>query len=393
MKDISRITLIVLDSVGAGELPDAHIFDDEGANTLGNMAKAVGGMSLPNMAKLGLGNITEIEGTLAVENVEGAYGRAIEVSHGKDSTTGHWEIAGVPLERPFPNYKNGFSDEVIKEFEEKTGRKVLWNKPASGTEIIDRFGEEQMKTGDWIVYGSADPVFQIAAHEEIIPLEELYKACEIALDICNRKSPVARVIARPYIGTKKGDFHRTSNRHDFSIDPPKESMLERLEKAGLDVIGIGKTSDLFNGKGITDNRKANKDNLDGIKKTVAALRENTKGLIFTNLVDFDSVYGHRRNPRGYADALIEFDNWLPEIQKNLKDDEILIITADHGNDPTFKGTDHTREYIPILIYGKNIKKNVNIGTRKTFADIAATIEEILLGVEKEGSFAGEILED
>ncbi len=391
MKDISRVTLIVLDSVGAGELPDAHIFDDEGSNTLGNMAKAVGGMNLPNMGKLGLGNITEIQGTPAVNEAEGAYGHAVEVSIGKDSTTGHWEIAGVPLERPFPSYANGFSDEVIKEFEERTGRKVMLNKPMSGTEAIDRYGEEQIKTGNWIVYGSADPVFQIAANEEIIPLEELYKACEIALEICNEKSPVARVIARPYVGKKVGEFNRTANRHDFSIDPPKESMLERLEKAGLDVIGIGKTSDLFNGKGITDNRKANQDNLDGIKKTVAALKENTKGLIFTNLVDFDTVYGHRRDSRGYVDALIEFDNWLPEIQNNLKEDEILIITADHGNDPTFKGTDHTREYIPILIYGKKVKKNVNIGTRKTFADIAATIEEILLGVEKEGSFAGEIL--
>jgi len=363
MGKVERITIIVLDSVGAGELPDANLFDDCGSNTLGNMAKAYGGMSLPNMGKLGLGNITEIEGTPAVENAEGAYGRAIEVSHGKDSTTGHWEIAGVPLERPFPNYQNGFSDEVIKEFEEKTGRKVMLNRPLSGTVAIDQYGEEQIKTGNWIVYGSADPVFQIAA----------------------------RVIARPYVGKKVGEFKRTANRHDFSIDPPRESMLERLEKAGLDVVGIGKTSDLFNGKGITDNRKANQDNLDGIKKTVAALKEDTKGLIFTNLVDFDAVYGHRRNVEGYVNAMIEFDNWLPEIQKNLKDDEILIITADHGNDPTYKGTDHTREYIPILIYGKNVKKNVNIGTRKTFADIAATVEELLLGTEKEGSFAKEIL--
>ena len=321
MKDISRVTLIVLDSVGAGELPDAADFDDVGSNTLGNMAKAAGGMNLPNMQKLGLGNITEIKGTPPVEKAEGAYGKAVEVSIGKDSTTGHWEIAGVPLERPFPNYSNGFSDEVIKEFEEKTGRKVMLNKPLSGTVAIDKYGEEQIKTGNWIVYGSADPVFQIAANEEIIPLEELYRACEIALEICNKKSPVARVIARPYIGKKVGEFKRTANRHDFSIDPPKESMLERMQKAGLDVIGIGKTSDLFNGKGITDNRKANQDNLDGIKKTIAALKENTKGLIFTNLVDFDAVYGHRRDVQGYVNALIEFDNWLPEIEKNLRDDE------------------------------------------------------------------------
>ncbi|MBP6126037.1 MAG: phosphopentomutase [Leptotrichiaceae bacterium] len=391
MNDISRITLIVLDSVGAGELPDAHIFSDEGSNTLGNMAKAVGGMSLPNMGKLGLGNIVEILGTPKIENSEGAYGKAVEVSIGKDSTTGHWEIAGVPLERPFPSYSNGFSDEVIKEFEEKTGRKVMVNRPMSGTAVIDEYGEKQIETGNWIVYGSADPVFQIAANEDIIPLEELYKACEIALDICNRKSPVARVIARPYIGKKLGEFQRTSNRHDFSIDPPKESMLERIQKAGLDVIGIGKTSDLFNGKGITINKKANQDNLDGIKKTIEALKENTNGLIFTNLVDFDTVYGHRRDAKGYVNALKEFDNWLPEIEKGLRDDEILIITADHGNDPTFKGTDHTREYIPILITGKKVKKNTNIGTRKTFSDIASTIEEILLGVKKDGSFAKDIL--
>lgn len=391
MKEISRVTLIVLDSVGAGELPDAHIFDDEGSNTLGNMAKAVGGMELPNMQKLGLGNIVEILGTPAVENVEGAYGKAVEVSIGKDSTTGHWEISGVPLERPFPSYANGFPEEVIKEFEEKTGRKVMVNRPMSGTVVIDEYGEEQIRTGNWIVYGSADPVFQIAACEETIPLEELYKACEIALEICNEKSPVARVIARPYVGKKLGEFQRTANRHDYSIDPPKESMLERIEKAGLDVIGIGKTSDLFNGKGITDNRKANQDNLDGIKKTVAALKEDSKGLIFTNLVDFDTVYGHRRDPKGYVEALKEFDNWLPEIKANLKDDEILIITADHGNDPTFKGTDHTREYIPIMVCGKKVKNNVNIGTRKTFADIAATIEELLLGTEKEGSFAKEVI--
>lgn len=391
MEKIERITLIVLDSVGAGALPDAHIFDDEGSNTLGNMAEAAGGMELPNMGKLGLGNITEILGTPPVENAEGAYGRAVEVSIGKDSTTGHWEIAGVPLERPFPSYAKGFSEEVIKEFEEKTGRKVMLNRPMSGTAAIDEYGEEQIRTGNWIVYGSADPVFQIAANEETIPLEELYKACETALEICNEKSPVARVIARPYVGKKAGEFKRTANRHDFSIDPPKESMLERIKKAGLDVIGIGKTSDLFNGKGITDNRKANEDNLDGIEKTVSALKEDSKGLIFTNLVDFDTVYGHRRDVKGYVNALKEFDSWLPEIEKNLKDNEILIITADHGNDPTFKGTDHTREYIPILIYGKKVKKNVNIGTRKTFADIAATIEEILLGTEKEGSFAKEIL--
>ena len=275
MADISRITLIVLDSVGAGELPDADVFGDKGSHTLGNMAKATGGLNLPNMKKIGLGNITPILGVDPVTDSEGAYGKAIEVSHGKDSTTGHWEIAGVPLERPFPSYENGFSDDVIQEFEEKTGRKVMWNRPSSGTVILDEFGEEQIATGNWIVYGSADPVFQIAANEEVIPLEELYRACEIALDICNRKSPVARVIARPYIGSKKGEFKRTANRHDYSIDPPKETMLDRLSKAGKDVVGVGKTSDLFNGKGITVNKKANQDNLDGIKKTIEAMKEDS----------------------------------------------------------------------------------------------------------------------
>ena len=390
MADISRITLIVLDSVGAGELPDADVFGDKGSHTLGNMAKATGGLNLPNMKKIGLGNITPILGVDPVTDSEGAYGKAIEVSHGKDSTTGHWEIAGVPLERAFPSYENGFSDDVIQEFEERTGRKVMWNRPSSGTVILDEFGEEQIATGNWIVYGSADPVFQIAANEEVIPLEELYRACEIALDICNRKSPVARVIARPYIGSKKGEFKRTANRHDYSIDPPKETMLDRLSKAGKDVVGVGKTSDLFNGKGITVNKKANQDNLDGIKKTIEAMKEDTHGLIFTNLVDFDTLYGHRRDSVGYKRALEEFDNWLPEIQKAMRDDEILIITADHGNDPTYKGSDHTREFIPILVCGKSVKP-VNIGTRKTFADIAATVEEILLGTENEGSFAKEIL--
>lgn len=389
-KNISRITLIVLDSLGAGELPDAEAFGDKGSNTLGNMAKATGGLDLPNMQKIGLGNITPILGVNPTDHPEGAYGKAIEISEGKDSTTGHWEIAGVALEKAFPSYENGFSDEVIKEFEERTGRKVMWNRPSSGTEILDRLGEEQIATGNWIVYGSADPVFQIAANEAVIPLEELYKACEIALDICNRKSPVARVIARPYVGNKKGEFKRTANRHDYSINPPKETMLDRLSKAGKDVVGVGKTSDLFNGKGITINKKANQDNLDGIKKTIEAMKEDTHGLIFTNLVDFDTMYGHRRDSIGYKKALKEFDDWLPEIQNTMRDDEILIITADHGNDPTYKGSDHTREFIPILLYGKLVKP-VNIGTRKTFSDIASTIEEILLGTENEGSFAKDIL--
>ena len=392
MGKINRVTLVVLDSVGAGELPDAKDFGDEGSNTLGNLSKATGGLDLPNMQKIGLGNITDIKGVAPNNSPDGAYGKAKEVSIGKDTTTGHWEMSGVILERPFPNYMGGFSSEVIKEFEEKTGRGVLWNKAASGTVVIEDCGEEQMKTGKWIVYSSADPVFQIAANEEIIPLEELYKACEIALEICNEKSPVSRVIARPFVGKKKGEFKRTSNRHDFSIQPPGVTILDKLSEAGKDVIGIGKIYDIFAGRGITDTRKTNKDDLDGIKKTIEALKEDTNGLIFTNLVDFDMLYGHRRDTEGYKNALELFDKWLPEIEKNLRDDEILIITADHGNDPTYKGTDHTREYIPILVYGKHVKKGADIGARESFTDIASTIEEILLGNKTKGSFADIILD-
>lgn len=392
MSKINRVTLIVLDSVGAGELPDAKDFGDEGSNTLGNLSKATGGLNLPNMQKIGLGNITDITGVAPNNNPDGAYGKAKEVSIGKDTTTGHWEMSGVILERPFPNYMKGFSEEVIKEFAEKTGRGVLWNKAASGTVVIEDCGEEQMKTGKWIVYSSADPVFQIAANEEIIPLEELYKACETALEICNAKSPVSRVIARPFVGKKKGEFKRTSNRHDFSIQPPGVTVLDKLSEAGKDVIGIGKIYDIFAGRGITDTRKTNKDDLDGIKKTIEALKEDTNGLIFMNLVDFDMLYGHRRDTEGYKNALELFDKWLPEIEKNLRDDEILIITADHGNDPTYKGTDHTREYIPVLVYGKHVKKGADIGTRESFTDIASTIEELLLGNKTEGSFADIILD-
>jgi len=387
---IERATIVVLDSAGVGYLPDAEEFGDVGSNTIGNIAKHCGGIDLPNMQKLGLGNITDIKGVAPETNANGAFGKAAEASKGKDTTTGHWEIAGVKLEKAFPTYTHGFSEETIRLFEERTGRKVMANKPASGTAILDEYGEEQMKTGNWIVYTSADPVFQIAAHEEVIPLEELYKACEIALEICSELEPVARVIARPYLGSGEGNFARTANRHDYSVTPPAPTMLDRLKENGLDVIGIGKTKDIFAGQGITDSRGTNKDNVDGIEKTLVALEEDTKGLIFTNLVDFDMVYGHRRNPEGYKAALEEFDKYLPQIQEKLKEDEILILTADHGCDPTYKGTDHTREYIPLMVYGKKIKQNINLGTRTSFADIAATIEELVLGSKVDGSFATEL---
>ena len=389
MDKLERVSIIVLDSVGIGALPDAKEFGDEGSNTIAHIAESTGGMNVPNMEKLGLGNLDNIEGVRPLKNTSGAYGKAAELSKGKDTTTGHWEIAGVALENPFPTYPDGFPREVIKELEEKTGRKVIANKPASGTAVIDEYGEEQLETGSLIVYTSADPVLQIAAHEGVIPLKELYSICETALDICKRKAPVSRVIARPYTGESKGKFTRTSNRHDYSVEPPRETLLDKLKSAGMDVVGIGKINDIFTGRGITDNRGTNEDNKDGILKTIEALKENTKGIIFTNLVDFDMVFGHRRNPKGYREALEEFDSYLPEIMENIKEKEILIITADHGCDPTYKGTDHTREYVPILVYGKGINP-VNLGIRKSFSDIAASVEELLLGNAEKGSFAKEL---
>lgn len=388
MKSIERATIIVLDSLGVGCTKDSKDYGDEGSNTLANIALATGGLELPNLEKLGLGNIIDILGVKRNKDSIGCYGKADEKSVGKDTTTGHWEIAGIIPEKGFPTYSKGFPEKVLKLIEERTGRKVLCNLPYSGTEVLDVYGEEQMKTGAWIVYTSADPVLQIAAHEEYIPLEELYNACKIALEICEEHSPIARVIARPYVGEGKGKFVRTSNRHDYSVLPPQESMLDRIKKENLSVIGIGKTSDIFAGVGITESRGTNKDNLDGILKTISALKEDTRGLIFTNLVDFDMKYGHRRDPKGYKLALEEFDKYLPEIIENLKESELLVITADHGCDPTYKGTDHTREYIPLVVYGKNIKKGVDLGKRESFADIAATVEEMLLGkTNLSGSFA------
>ena len=391
MKKIERATIIVLDSLGVGYTPDSKSYGDEGANTLGQIALVTGGIQLPNMGKLGLGNIIDVLGVKKEENPTGCYGKSDEKSIGKDTTTGHWEIAGIIPEKGFPTYSKGFPEATIKAIEEKTGRKVICNLPYSGTEVLDVYGEEQIATGALIIYTSADPVLQIAAHEEHISLEELYSACKIALEVCKELSPVARVIARPYLGEGKGKFARTANRHDYSVLPPMESMLDRVKAKGLDVIGIGKTSDIFAGVGLTESRGTNKDNLDGILKTIVALKEDTKGLIFTNLVDFDMKYGHRRDPKGYKLALEEFDKYVPEIIKNLKADEILIITADHGCDPTYKGTDHTREYIPLLVYGKELKAGVNLGVRTTFSSIAATIEDLVLGETKlENSFAKEI---
>lgn len=381
-----KAVLIVVDSCGVGALPDAKDFGDEGVNTISHLAKASGGVNLPNMEKMGLGNITDIEGVSKNNNAIGYYGKSMEKSKAKDTTTGHWEIAGLISKKPFNTYPNGFPEKTIKAIEEMSGRKVVCNKPYSGTEVIDDYADEQLKNGSLIVYTSADSVLQIAAHEELISIEELYKICEKSLEICNEFSPVARVIARPYLG-EKGNYKRTERRHDYSVPPSGETMLDRISKNNLPVIGIGKTSDIFAGVGITENRKTNKNNLDGIEKTIKAIKEIDKGLIFTNLVDFDMLYGHRRDAKGYKNALEEFDRYIPEMIENLNEDDLFIITADHGCDPTYKGSDHTREYIPILAFGKKLKKNVNIGVRDSFISIAASIEKHLLGeTNLEGDF-------
>jgi len=363
-----------MDSVGIGALPDAGNFGDIGANTLGNIAIKQKGINLSNLQRLGLGNIDNIVGVEPILSPLGAFGKSLEVSNGKDTTTGHWELSGLHLTEPFKTFPKGFPKDIIDSFECEIGRKVLGNKAASGTEILDELGEEHMKTGYPIVYTSADSVLQIAAHEEIIPLEKLYEMCKIAREIMMGDNAIARIIARPFVGTP-GNFDRTSNRKDYSLDPSGETVLDIVKKEGLDVIAIGKIEDIFNGKGITDAVHTT-DNMDGIDKTIEYIQKESKGIIFTNLVDFDSKYGHRRDPKGYKEALEKFDSRIPEILNSMKDNDIIIFTADHGNDPTYQGSDHTREYIPIIIYGKHVKGNVNIGTRKSFADIAATISDI-----------------
>ncbi|MFR9071185.1 MAG: phosphopentomutase, partial [Paraclostridium sp.] len=372
---MSRVIWMVIDSVGIGALPDSEKFGDVNVNTLGNIVKTYKDIKIPNMINLGLSNIEGVESLESINNPKGSFGRAKEVSKGKDTTTGHWEMTGVLVETPFKTYENGFPKEIIEEFERKTNRKVIGNKPASGTAILDELGEQQMKTGEVIVYTSADSVFQIAAHEEIIPLDELYRMCEIAREIMMGENAVSRIIARPFIGNP-GSFERTANRRDYSLSPFEDTVLDNIKNANLDVIGVGKIEDIFNKQGITEAIHT-KDNMDGVDQTINYMKKDNKGLIFTNLVDFDSKYGHRRDVEGYKNALEEFDARIPEILENMKDDDILIINSDHGNDPTYKGTDHTREYIPILIYGKNVVNGYNLGTRNSFADIGATVADIL----------------
>lgn len=373
---MNRVIWMVIDSVGIGQLPDSKKFGDEGVNTLGNIVKSFTDIKIPNLKKLGIGNINEVDFMESEKNPIAAFGKCSEVSQGKDTTTGHWEMTGVLVETPFKTFENGFPKDIIDEFEKRTGRKVVGNKPSSGTTILDEYGEHQMETGDVIVYTSADSVFQIAAHEDIIPLDELYKMCKIAREIMMGDNAVARIIARPYIGKKKGEFSRTSNRRDYSLNPFEPTVLDNIKQSGLDVIGVGKIEDIFNGQGITEAIHT-KDNMDGVDETINYIKKDNKGLIFTNLVDFDSKYGHRRDTKGYKEALEEFDARIPEIIEVMNDNDVLIINADHGNDPTYKGTDHTREYIPLLVYGKNIKQGVNLGIRNSFADIGATVTDIL----------------
>ncbi len=378
MADIKRVFLIVLDSVGIGEAPDADKFGDVGSHTVGTCFKS-GKLNVPNLQKLGLFNIDGINCGEPVSNPSAAYAKMTESSKGKDTTIGHWEIAGIISHKPLPTYPNGFPKEVIEEFEKQTGRKILCNKPYSGTAVINEYGREHMETGALIVYTSADSVFQIAAHENIVPVEQLYKYCEIARKILCGKHAVGRVIARPFVGAYP-DLKRTSNRHDFSLEPPKDTVLDYISKAGLDVIAVGKINDIFAGKGITKmTRTINNDN--GMEKTFEYVKTDFNGLCFVNLVDFDMQYGHRNDIPGYTNALNKFDEQLGLLLPMLNDDDVLMITADHGCDPGTASTDHSREYTPFIVYGKKIK-SVNMGIRPTFADIGATVAD-MLGVSAE----------
>ena len=367
-----RVHLVVLDSVGIGEAPDAADFGDKGAHTLGNISK-VAGLNVPNMEKMGLGNIAPLETVNPVDEPNAYFTKLEEQSVGKDTMTGHWEIAGLQINTPFRVFPEGFPEDLIEQIKTYTGRGVVANHPASGTEIIDEWGEHQMETGDLIIYTSADPVLQIAAHEDIIPLEELYDICEYVRDI-TKEDPymIGRIIARPFIG-EPGNFKRTSNRHDYALDPFEQTMLDHLKEADYDVISIGKIVDIFNEKGITEAVRT-ESNMDGVDKLLDIMKNDFTGLSFTNLVDFDALYGHRRNPEGYRDAIEDFDARIPEIIENLREDDLLILTADHGNDPTFEGTDHTREYVPLLVYSPKFQKSGEI-RQGYFADISATILE------------------
>lgn len=376
---MKRVAIIVLDSVGIGELPDAAKYGDEGSNTLVNIKKEYPEFSVPNMAELGIGNIEGEDICLLgkTDFPKGCYAKMSEASNGKDTTTGHWEISGIVTENPFPTFtETGFPKEVMDKFEKAIGRKTLGNISASGTAIINELGDEHVKTGYPIIYTSADSVFQIACHEDVIPVDELYKMCETAREILVGDYAVARVIARPFIGNGNGNYTRTERRKDFSLAPTSETILDLLKAEGKSVVAIGKIEDIFEHRGMTVTDHTT-NNHDGIEKTIEYLKKDFEGLLFTNLVDTDMIYGHRNDVKGYAEAVMYFDRKLPEIKSAMKDDDILIITADHGCDPTTPSTDHSREFVPLLVYGKSIKEGVNLGVRKQFSDIAATVAEYL----------------
>lgn len=393
MAEVKRVILMVMDSLGVGALPDAEKYGDKGADTLGHIADRMGdGFKIPELSKLGFGNIEAAAGgRFRTEKPEGSYCRLMEKSAGKDTITGHWEIAGIETKIPFKTYPDGFPKEFIAEFEKEIGREVIGNYPASGTEIIETLGDEHEATGKPIIYTSADSVLQIAANTEVIPLAELYEICEKARALLHGDWACGRVIARPYV-KENGKRVRTSDRHDYAVAPPEDTLLDKVEKAGKTVYAVGKIRDIFDGKGVTESVHT-VSNMDGVDKTVEAMEKDFEGFIFTNLVDFDSMYGHRRNPEGYGQAIMDFDGRLPAIKAAMKPGDVLMLCADHGNDPVHSGTDHTREHIPLVVYGEEIKAGVNLGTRKSFADIGATIAE-MLGAETTSigeSFAKEIL--
>lgn len=367
-----RVHLIVMDSVGIGEAPDAAQFNDVGSDTLGHIAETAG-LTIPHLEQLGLGTIRPLAGVEAIADHQGYATKLEEVSVGKDTMTGHWEIMGLNIQKPFRVFPEGFPPELLQQIEAFSGRKVVCNLPYSGTEVLDDYGPGQMETGDLIIYTSADPVLQIAAHEEVIPLEELYRICEYVREI-TKDEPymIGRIIARPYLG-EPGNFKRTSNRHDYALDPFGKTVLDSLKDNGKDVIAVGKINDIFNGQGITETVRT-KSNMDGVDQLLNVMDKDFTGLSFTNLVDFDALYGHRRDTKGYAQAIEDFDQRIPEILAALKEDDLLIITADHGNDPTFPGTDHTREYVPLLVFSKNMKASGAL-PQGYFADISATIAE------------------
>ena len=379
----------MLDSVGIGEMPDAAAYGDAGSDTLGNIAR-LRGLQLPNLARLGLGNIKPLTGIAPSAKPAGAYGRCTLASPGKDTTTGHWEMVGIHLAKPFPIYPRGFPAEIMREFERRIGRATLGNKAASGTEIIQQLGEEHMRTGRPIVYTSADSVFQVAAHEEVIPLDELYRMCEMARELLRGPNEVGRVIARPFVGTP-GKFTRTPNRHDYAVPPPQGMLLDQLAARGVDVHGIGKISDVFLGRGIRESDKT-KNNADGMAKTLAAIESTPEGLIFANLVDFDQQYGHRNDVEGYGAALEQFDAWVPQLERALDAEDLAIFTADHGCDPTTPSTDHSREYVPLLVSGRKVRAGVDLGLRATLSDIGQSVAaNFAAAISKGTSFLPQIV--